>query len=384
MSMGYLNRNEGYGSVNQEFVGRFPADCRRCGLQRAAGHAFNDELRAAIGNNAGVNIGNITTRPTFIINDAVTWTKSAHTLKVGMEWRKIMGNIHANGNQAGTFNFARGATGLIGANSGSPIASFLLGAVDDANSTFRAVDSSIRGNTRGSLHAGDTWRVNDKLTLDYGLRWDYFSPSSEKYDVLSFFDPIGANPGAGGRPDGSRLPGTAMERRASARGIRRTIGTAGSRRALAASTRSTTRRCVRAGWGIFYTQAFYPGWGGGISLRTASRTTPTFSSVSAGSSRRSSSSKDSRRTSRSRRIIRSDYRNGQSILYRPLDANERPYSHQWNITVDRELGHHLALSVAYVGSAGRRLPSSIDPINAIDPSLPVDGQCAVRRVRRRA
>ncbi len=48
--------------------------------------------------------------------------------------------------------------------------------------------------------------------------------------------------------------------------------------------------------------------------------------------------------------------------------NERPYSHQWNITVDRELGHHLALSVAYVGSAGRRLPSSIDPINAIDLS----------------
>ena len=31
-------------------------------------------------------------------------------------------------------------------------------------------------------------------------------------------------------------------------------------------------------------------------------------------------------------------------------------------------GRHLALSVAYVGSAGRRLPSSIDPINAIDLS----------------
>ena len=47
---------------------------------------------------------NITTRPTFIINDAVTWTKSAHTLKVGMEWRKIMGNTHSNGNQAGRFH----------------------------------------------------------------------------------------------------------------------------------------------------------------------------------------------------------------------------------------------------------------------------------------
>ena len=66
--------------------------------------------------------------------------------------------------------------------------------------------------------------------------------------------------------------------------------------------------------------------------------------------------------------IRSDYKNGQDLLYRPIDANKRPYSHQWNITVDRELGRQMALSLAYVGSAGRRLPSSIVPLNAIDPS----------------
>ena len=52
----------------------------------------------------------------------------------------------------------------------------------------------------------------------------------------------------------------------------------------------------------------------------------------------------------------------------PADANKRPYAHQWNVTVDRELGRNLSLSVAYVGSAGRRLPSSIDPINAINPT----------------
>ena len=42
--------------------------------------------------------------------------------------------------------------------------------------------------------------------------------------------------------------------------------------------------------------------------------------------------------------IRSDYKNGQDLLYRPIDANKRPYSHQWNITVDRELGRQIALS----------------------------------------
>ena len=67
-------------------------------------------------------------------------------------------------------------------------------------STFRAVDSAYPRQNAWILYAGDTWRVNDKLTLDYGLRWDYYSPSSEKYDRFSFFDPVGANPGAGGRP----------------------------------------------------------------------------------------------------------------------------------------------------------------------------------------
>ena len=81
----------------------------------------------------------------------MTWTKSAHTIKVGMEWRKIMGNIHVNSNQAGTFNFARGATGLIGVNSGSPIASFLLGAVDNAERRHSVPwTPPIRGRTRGS------------------------------------------------------------------------------------------------------------------------------------------------------------------------------------------------------------------------------------------
>ena len=108
---------------------------------------FSDDFEQ-LGQSAGINIGNVTTRPTFIINDAVTWTSSAHTLKVGMEWRKIMGNIHNNGNQAGTFNFARGATGLIGGNSGSPIASFLLGAVNDSTSTFRDVRRRVSAAAR--------------------------------------------------------------------------------------------------------------------------------------------------------------------------------------------------------------------------------------------
>ena len=71
----------------------------------------------------------------------VTWKKTKHTLKFGMEYRKVMGNLHQTGNQAGTFTFARGATGLLGVNSGSPVASFLLGAVDNGNVAYRTIDA---------------------------------------------------------------------------------------------------------------------------------------------------------------------------------------------------------------------------------------------------
>ena len=150
-----------------------------------------------------------------------------------MEYRKIMGNIHGNDNQAGSFTFGRGSTGLVGVNSGSPIASFLLGAVDSANATFRAVDSAYPRQNAWILFGGDTWRVNDKLTLDYGLRWDYYSPSSEKYDRFSFFDPVGANPGAGGRPGRLAFAGDGYRRRQ----LRRALSRGGFLRRVRAALR---------------------------------------------------------------------------------------------------------------------------------------------------
>ena len=116
------------------------------------------------------------------------------------------------------------------------------------------------------MHAGDTWRVNNKLTLDYGLRWDYYSPSSEKYDRMSFFDPTGANPGAGGRPGRLAFAGDDLRRCQ----LRRALPGEGLVSAdfaprLGAVYSLNDKTVLRGGWGIFYTQAFYPGWGGGMS-----------------------------------------------------------------------------------------------------------------------
>ncbi len=324
MSMGYLNRNEGYGSVNQSFVDDFPKIAGVAGYNVPPQMSFSDGF-AQFGSNAGINIGNVTTRPTFIINDSVTWTKGAHTLKGGMEYRKIMGNIHGNGNQAGSFNFGRGATGLVGVNSGSPIASFLLGAVDNANADV----------PRGGLGLSASERVDpatpvtrgastDQLTLDYGLRWDYYSPSSEKYDRFSFFDPVGANPGAGGRPGrlafaGDELRRGQLWRPLSGRGFLRRVRAAVRRRLQVQRQDGPPQRL-----GHLLHAGVLSGLGrrhlAGRVLDHARRSTP----VSAASSRRSSSSRACPQNFEQPPVIRSDYRNGQGILYRPLDANKRP------------------------------------------------------------
>ena len=229
---------------------------------------FND-----MGCDAGVNVGNITTRPTFIVNDAVTWVKSTHTLKVGMEWRKIMGNIHANGNEAGSFIFGRGATGILGVNSGSEVASFLLGAVDNANVAYRSVPSWYPRQHAWILHAGDTWRVNKKLTVDYGVRWDYYSPSSEKIRSPVVLRPDGPESGRGWTSWPARLRGRRIRRRQLRRvRIRKRTGTADSPRGSAPSTRSTTRRCF-AGAGESSTRRRSIPVGAGACRRPGSRTT---------------------------------------------------------------------------------------------------------------
>ena len=124
--------------------------------------------------------------------------------------------------------------------------------------------------------------------------------------------------------------------------------------------------------GHLYTQAFYPGWGGGVSQDGFSTDAP-FDSTAGGIAPAFFLDNGYPQSFTQPPVISAGFDNGKSIAggngYRPADANKRPYAHQWNVTVDRELGRHLALSVAYVGSAGRRLPSSIDPINGLDPAL---------------
>ena len=110
------------------------------------------------------------------------------------------GDIHDTTSEQGLFYFDRGTTGLLGVNSGSPIASFLLGAVNYGFMVARDTNTSYPRQAAWIVHVGDTWRATDRLTLNYGLRWDYSALQRRSTTASRSSTPRGPTPGPGAAP----------------------------------------------------------------------------------------------------------------------------------------------------------------------------------------
>jgi hypothetical protein len=82
-----------------------------------------------------------TRRPTWDGNDSLTWVVGPHTLKFGAEYRNIQYPQFTLANGSGTFAFSSLNTGVLGAPSGNPMASFLLGYVGNASETYYTLPS---------------------------------------------------------------------------------------------------------------------------------------------------------------------------------------------------------------------------------------------------
>jgi hypothetical protein len=156
---------------------------------------------------AGIGPGNqihvIIRKPTF--NTSLTWVRNNHTLKFGAE---AMANGYQMFNETysmGWFEFSPNESGLPSLNGvslpgtvGFSYASFLLGAVDNG---YDAVPATTHMGAHSiSGFAQDTWKVTRKLTLDYGLRYDFSTYLKDGNGYYGIFSPSTPNPAAGGRP----------------------------------------------------------------------------------------------------------------------------------------------------------------------------------------
>jgi hypothetical protein len=152
-------------------------------------------------------------RPTANAN--ITWVKGAHRFKAGAEYQ-IEGVIGYNADISGvTLATGVGPTSqpfqpsvsFNGFTQGFGYASFLLGDFTSITQTPNFV--GVRnGYQAWGLFVQDSWKVTRKLTVDYGVRWDYATPQREQYGRLGQIDPTVANPNAGGRLGGIRFAST--------------------------------------------------------------------------------------------------------------------------------------------------------------------------------
>ena len=121
---------------------------------------------------------------TYPVSDTMTWTKGRHTLKFGGEYKRQeldapYFDVFPNGE---IFYL-----GLVG-NLGNPFEDFLAG----------LAGASVIGSGTNSLHNRandfsaffqDDWKVTPRLTLNLGLRYDYFGPTTETHGHFVGFDP---------------------------------------------------------------------------------------------------------------------------------------------------------------------------------------------------
>jgi len=129
---------------------------------------------------------------TFQELDNLLWTKGTHTLKFGVDFRRRQLTIYQTNQGNGRFNFssaltdARGTPGITGS-TGNSMASFMLGYGTVISHDYTFQFPGIRMNEVGA-YVADEWRVTKNLTVNYGLRWDYFSPPDEVENRWSNFN----------------------------------------------------------------------------------------------------------------------------------------------------------------------------------------------------
>jgi hypothetical protein len=108
------------------------------------------------------------------------WTKMLgnHTVKFGADVRYAENlRVPSDANRAGVFNFDKTTTSNAGTG-GFELASFLLGQVRSFNRFVSSSTDAAERQKRLFFYGQDSWRVTPALTVNFGLRWEIYTPET--------------------------------------------------------------------------------------------------------------------------------------------------------------------------------------------------------------
>jgi hypothetical protein len=293
------------------------------------------------------------TSQSYQILDNFTWLHGKHTVKFGAEFRRASIENFNDNLERGIFQFTAGIC-LVPCvlPNGDPdpnydpivdsLANFYTGgSQDNCFCSFVLVDS---GNTQRttynngfSFFAQDDYRLLPTLTLNLGLRWEYFGPLSEKNNLLSNL-----------APDGT----LAMVGTHGLDGIyQRDLNNFGPRLGFAWSVLRNT--VVRGGYGVFYDYVPQHLQIANFTASAGVATNPVgpkpvlpmnFDSTAFNGTNPDPTAP----------ILAVNTEGPYSIFATPRKFPS-PYTQNWNLNVQQRFAENASVEVGYVGSKGTRL-----------------------------
>ncbi len=284
---------------------------------------------AQLGTTSGDPRGRVDTNNQLI--DNFSWKLNKHDIKLGFEYRRTAIRQYFDKYFRGKLEFDN-------------LADFLSGTVDGG---FQYTGNSLRHTAENSegLYLQDTFRITPRLTLNYGLRWDYFGVVSEKNNLFS--NATSANP----------TTGTLVLTQVGQQGLgnlyqpdHRNFSPRVSA-AWDATGKGTT--VVRAGWGIFYDAFSQDMFLGHLPYPPFYDPGPAYNPVGPAQIVPAG--------------VTGTIASGQPVFGAPecsnlecdtfvVDQNIRtPYMENYNLNIQHQLASKVALQVGYVGSQGHHL-----------------------------
>jgi len=127
-------------------------------------------------------------------------SKGSHLIKIGGEQRLFFNNFFQPPNPTGLFNFTdyvtspfpNSNTDINGNATGNPFASLLFGYPDDS-STINIYPAVATKSKETGFYVQDDWKVNSQLTVNLGLRYEWSTPYTERFNRMEFSDFTGAS-----------------------------------------------------------------------------------------------------------------------------------------------------------------------------------------------